>query len=128
MSRKSPAPSPPTREPLGFVSTLSLPMKPEDLGARAVRVRGGTSSRAVLPGPGEIARGDYPLYHYLYLASLPGESAQAAQFITFMYNGRGQRLVSREGFLPARQIARVVQIVPETDRLKQGYIAYEARG
>jgi ABC-type phosphate transport system substrate-binding protein len=95
---------------LGFASTLSLTSDLRTLGARAVRVRG-DSARAVLPSPGEIARGYYPLYHYLYLACLPQADPLASQFITFMYNGRGQRLVAREGYLPARQIGRVVQLV-----------------
>jgi ABC-type phosphate transport system substrate-binding protein len=96
---------------LGFAGTLSLVVDLERLGARPVRVRGETSARAVLPEPGEIARGDYPLYHYLYLACLPDPGAIASGFITIMYKGRGQRLVEREGVLPARQTARVIQLV-----------------
>jgi ABC-type phosphate transport system substrate-binding protein len=97
---------------LGFGSTLSLPLDElERSGARMVRVRGDTLPEAALPGAGEIGSGDYPLYHYLYVSFLPGVGTAGAGFVTFLYSPRGQRLVEREGFLPARQVARTVQLV-----------------
>lgn len=96
---------------IGFASTLSLAPDLEKRDVRYVEVRGSTGEFAALPGPAEISRGDYPLYHYLYLAFLPQVSAAASGLVTFLYSPRGQRLVEREGFLPARETARVVQIV-----------------
>jgi ABC-type phosphate transport system substrate-binding protein len=97
---------------IGFGSTLSLPIDALDrAGVRLVRVRGDTLPEAALPGPGEIASGDYPLYHYLYVAFLPGVDKVGAAFVTYLYSPRGQRFVEREGFLPARQVARTVQLV-----------------
>jgi ABC-type phosphate transport system substrate-binding protein len=96
---------------LGFAGTLSLGADLERSGARIVPINGGGTGGAAFPVARQIAAGEYPLYHYLYLCCRPDPGAAASAFITFMYNGRGQRLVEREGFLPARQIARVVQLV-----------------
>jgi ABC-type phosphate transport system substrate-binding protein len=96
---------------LGFASTFSLLQDLERIGAKEVRLRGETGTRAVLPRPGDIAGGGYPLYHYLYLSCRPDPDPQPRTFVDFMVNGRGQRLVEREGYLPARQVARIVQIV-----------------
>ena len=95
---------------LGFSSTMALPSGLDKLGVRLVRVRGASGGEAALPGPGEIASGDYPLYHYLYLACLPGVSPAASGFLTFLYDPLGQRLVERAGFIPARQAARIVKL------------------
>jgi len=96
---------------IGIASTLSLPADLDELGARLVPVRGDTTSRAVLPYRGQIARGDYPLFHYLYVAMRPGRASAATGFVTFVYSGRGQRLVQHQGFVPARQTARIIQLV-----------------
>lgn len=97
---------------IGLASTLALPPDLESLGAKMLPVRADTSSTAALPGPAEIAGGQYPLFHRLYLSLLPSVSPQGAAFVTFLHSPRGQRLIEREGFLPARQTARIVQIVP----------------
>lgn len=98
------------RGAIGFSSTLALPTNLEEYGARLVPVRGDTASRAALPFRGQIARGDYPLFHYLYVAMLPGAGSLASGFVTFVFSNRGQRLVRRQGFVPARQTARLIQL------------------
>ncbi len=93
---------------LGFASTLVLP---EDLSARAlrvVRIQGALAESASTPGEEEIATGDYPLYHHLYVSCRPDGGIQGSMFVTYLYSGRGQRLVKRLGFLPAREVAREV--------------------
>jgi ABC-type phosphate transport system substrate-binding protein len=98
---------------IGFSSTLSLPADLDPWGVRRVRVRGPSGTEAVLPGPGEIGSGDYPLYHYLYVAFLPEIEPTAAGFVTFLYSPLGQRRVEHAGALPARQAARIVQLAQE---------------
>jgi ABC-type phosphate transport system substrate-binding protein len=95
---------------IGFASTFSLIEDLDRLGAKEVRIRSEAGSSAVLPRPGDIAAGDYPLYHYLYLSCRPDPAAKPGAFVEFMVHGRGQRLVERAGYLPARQVARVVQL------------------
>jgi phosphate transport system substrate-binding protein len=95
---------------IGFASTLALPERPEEFGARLVSVRGDTAERAALPFRAQIARGEYPLFHYLYLAMLPQPASAASGFVTFVFSNRGQRLVRRQGFVPARQTARLIQL------------------
>ncbi len=96
---------------LGFSSTFSLPPDLDRIGARIVPVRGDTASCAAMPIAVAVANGDYPLYHYLFLSYLPSISPAASGFVTFLYSPSGQRLVEREGFLPARETARVIQLI-----------------
>ena len=65
------------------------------------------------PGEDEIATGDYPLHHYLYVSCRPDGGIQGSMFVTHLFSGRGQRTVKRLGFLPAREVAR--EIVLTTD-------------
>lgn len=96
---------------VGVASTLALPRDLDSLGATLVPVRADTSFRAALPSPANIETGRYPLFHQLYLAFLADVGPAAGGFVTFMYSPRGQRLIEREGFLPARHTARIVQLV-----------------
>jgi ABC-type phosphate transport system substrate-binding protein len=57
-----------------------------------------------------VATGEYPLFHYLYVSCRPGSGALASGFVTFLSSGRGQRLVSRAGYLPAREVPRPIQL------------------
>ncbi|MFN8547921.1 MAG: substrate-binding domain-containing protein [Candidatus Eisenbacteria bacterium] len=98
------------RDPEAFAlaSTLSLP---SDLSARSLRVvpvRGALSGAGTRPEEEEIATGDYPLFHHLYVSCRPDGGIQGSMFVTYLYSGRGQRLVRRLGFLPAREVAREV--------------------
>jgi phosphate transport system substrate-binding protein len=90
---------------LGFASTLDLPADLEARGVKALWVyqgeRGarGTDARS-------LAAGDYPLIHYFYVSCRPSSGALASGFVTYYYSGQGQRLIAREGFLPAREVGR----------------------
>ena len=94
---------------LGLASTLTSP--PADSAAwRTVRLVGKPGTTAVDPLPDEIAAGDYPLYHYLYVACLQRGGALASGFVTMMQDQHGQVFIRREGFLPAREVAREIQL------------------
>jgi phosphate transport system substrate-binding protein len=93
----------------GLASTLSSP--PADSAAwRTVRLVGKPGTAAVDPSPDEIAAGGYPLYHYLYVACLQRGGALASGFVTMMQGQHGQVFIRREGFLPAREVAREIQL------------------
>lgn len=96
------------RRAIGFASTLSLPPDLDRLGARAIPVSLDTDAPAARLTEGAVAGGEYPLYHYLYVSCRPGGGAIASGFVSFMQSGRGQRLVEREGFLPARAVPREI--------------------
>lgn len=104
------------RDPLGvgFASMLALPQDLGRLGARALRITGTLEQGAVRPESEEVATGTYPLFHYLYAACRPQGGAIASGFVSFLHSGRGQRLVAREGFLPARDVPREVQLTRKT--------------
>ena len=57
-----------------------------------------------------VARGDYPLYHYLYVACRPHESIRGTMFVTHLTSDRGQRQVERAGYLPARHPMREIAL------------------
>ena len=63
---------------LGFAGTLSLGADLERSGARIVPISGGGTGRAAFPVARQIAAGEYPLYHYLYLCCRPDPGAAAA--------------------------------------------------
>jgi len=95
---------------LGFASTLALPRDLSPSMARPVGIRKAEGQPAFTANPQEVATGDYPLFHYLYVSCRPGSSALASGFVTYLYSGRGQRLVSRSGYLPAREVPRLIQL------------------
>jgi phosphate transport system substrate-binding protein len=95
---------------LGFASTLALSRDLSPDVARPVGIRKGAGQPAFTANPQEVATGDYPLFHYLYVSCRPGSSALASGFVTYLYSGRGQRLVSRSGYLPARDVPRLIQL------------------
>ena len=64
----------------------------------------------MIPEAAEVATGGYPLYHYLYAACRPQGGVLASGFVSFLHSGQGQRLVAREGFLPARNVPREIQL------------------
>jgi phosphate transport system substrate-binding protein len=98
-------------EGIGLASTLALPEGLSGLGARPVPVRRSAAGAAFTASHDELAAGEYPLFHYVYAACGRAPGAAAAGFVTFLFSGRGQRLVSRLGYLPARDVPRLVQLV-----------------
>jgi ABC-type phosphate transport system substrate-binding protein len=99
---------------LGIGSTLSLPDSlPEFADGRAVRavpVLPDTGLVPVEPGYEQIGYGEYPLYHYLYVACLANGSIRGSMFVTHLTSDRGQRHVERAGYLPARQSIRQIYL------------------
>lgn len=99
---------------LGIASTLSLPDSlPEFAGGRSVRavpVLPDTGLVPVEPGYEQIGYGEYPLYHYLYVACLANGSIRGSMFVTHLTSDRGQRHVERAGYLPARQSIRQIYL------------------
>lgn len=93
---------------VGIVSSFTLPPDLARSSAHVLAVKGDTSGAAFTPSAEEIARGDYPLHHYLYVSCRADGGGEAAAFVTHLYSGRGQRLVSHLGFLPAREVAREI--------------------
>jgi phosphate transport system substrate-binding protein len=96
---------------IGLGSTLALPEDLPGLGVRAVPVRRSATDAAFTARHEDVAAGDYPLFHYIYVACRRAPGAAAAGFVTFLFSGRGQRLVARLGYLPARDVPRLVQLV-----------------
>jgi ABC-type phosphate transport system substrate-binding protein len=95
---------------IGFASTLALPQDLDRMGVRNLSVYRDSSGLAAMPDEGSVAAGEYPLYHYLYVSCRPDGGPAASGFVSFLYSGRGQRLVEREGFLPAREVPREIQL------------------
>ncbi len=95
---------------LGLASTLALGDSLEARGVRFVPIRGVPEGPAFTANPQSVAAGEYPLFHYLYVSCRPGSGALASGFVTYLFSGRGQRLVSRSGFLPAREVPRLIQL------------------
>ena len=94
---------------IGLASSFKVDPAREP-GCRAVRITADPGSRAADPGQAEIARGEYPLHHYLYAAYRARPGVQAAAFVTFVHGEQGQSLIRSGGFLPAREIAREIQL------------------
>jgi ABC-type phosphate transport system substrate-binding protein len=100
-------------ESVGFASLLALAEDLPRMGVRAVPVTGAPEKPATVPVDEAVAVGEYPLYHYLYVACRPQGGTLASGFVTFLHSGPGQRLVAREGFLPAREVPREIQLTSE---------------
>lgn len=94
---------------LGLVSALALGRQPMD-GCRTIRVTEEAGDAATSPTQDRIAAGQYPLYHRLYAGCRVGAGVEAAAFVSFASGAAGQMLVRREGFLPAEEIAREIQL------------------
>ena len=96
---------------IGLASTLALPQDFEGRGARFVGIRSSDGGAVFTANKHDVATGDYPLYHHLYVSCRPRCGALASGFITYLFGGRGQRLVSRSGYLPAREVPRLIRLV-----------------
>jgi phosphate transport system substrate-binding protein len=96
-------------EGIGIASTLNLPAQ----GAaayRALLVTPDGGKAAVPPDYERIGYGEYPLFHYLYVACLPNGSLRGAMFVAHLTSDRGQRQIERAGFLPARIPLREIHL------------------
>jgi ABC-type phosphate transport system substrate-binding protein len=97
---------------VGVASTLAVPDALELRGVRALTIVD-EDRRARATDVRGLASGDYALPHLLYLACRPMADPVAAGFVTYFWSGRGQRFISHEGYLPAREVAREIQLVRE---------------
>jgi len=102
---------------LGLASTLALPDSLEERGARFVGLRPHGRDGVFTANSRDIAAGDYPLFHYLYVSCHARCGALASGFVTFLFSGRGQHLVSRAGYLPAREVPIAVHVTTLTGPL-----------
>ncbi len=94
---------------IGLASSLAL--RDADMqGCRRVRITADRATAATDPTQDRIAGGEYPLYHHLYASCRERPGPDAAAFASFLYGEMGQALIRREGFLPAREIAREIQL------------------
>jgi ABC-type phosphate transport system substrate-binding protein len=93
---------------LGIASTLDLPDSLAEWGVRLAKIKKDAVSPAVDPTYENVGYGEYPLFHYLYVACLANGSVRAAMFVTQLTSDRGQRQIERAGVLPARQTARPI--------------------
>lgn len=95
---------------IGVASTLAVLESTELRGVRALAILD-EDRRARATDARGLAAGDYALPHLLYLACRPMADPVAAGFVTYFWSGRGQRFISHEGYLPAREVAREIQLV-----------------
>lgn len=93
---------------IGVVSSIFLPGDEAPAGLGLVAVRGEAARAAALPTHLQVGHGVYPLRHRFYLACRADARGEVAKFVTFASSARGQRLVERAGFLPARQVLREI--------------------
>lgn len=104
----------------GLVSSLNAPLDTEagrepggPDGVKAMRLKAGPGARPAAPTYENLATGDYPLHHFLYVACRPGGDIQGGKFVTHLASARGLRQVERAGVLPARQVLREIYLSRE---------------
>jgi ABC-type phosphate transport system substrate-binding protein len=79
-------------------------------GTRFVGVVAEAGQEAVAPGAASIATGVYPLHHFLYVACRGAGNFEGGKFVTHLASARGLRQVERAGVIPARLVARTIQL------------------
>ncbi|MBK8165047.1 MAG: substrate-binding domain-containing protein [bacterium] len=97
----------------GLVSTLDAGIDVAvgaPAGTRFVGVVAEAGQAAVAPGAASIATGVYPLHHFLYAACRGAGGFEGGKFVTHLASARGLRQVERAGVLPARLMARTIQL------------------
>lgn len=97
----------------GLVSTLDGGLDLEagpPAGTNYVGVVVSDDKVAVSPTAANIASGDYPLYHLLYAACRGAGSLEGGKFVTHLAGARGLRQVERAGVIPAKMVARTIQL------------------
>lgn len=97
----------------GLVSTLDAGIDVSagaPAGTSFVGVVAETGQEAVAPGAASIATGVYPLHHFLYVACRGAGNFEGGKFVTHLASARGLRQVERAGVIPARLVARTIQL------------------
>jgi len=97
----------------GVVSTLNAALEPEagpPAGLAFVGVVETTDKAAVAPTRANVGTGDYPLHHFLYAACRGSGSQEGVKFLTHLGSARGLRQVEATGAIPARLVARTIQL------------------
>ncbi len=97
----------------GVVSTLSAGLEPEagpPAGTRFVGVVATRGVAAVSPAAANVATGDYPLHHSLYVACRGAGGLEGVKFVNHLGTARGLRQVENAGVVPARLVAREIQL------------------
>jgi ABC-type phosphate transport system substrate-binding protein len=79
-------------------------------GTRFVGVVAAEGKLPMSPNATNIASGDYPLHHFLYVACRGAGSLEGGKFLTHLATARGLRQVERGGVIPARMMARTIQL------------------
>jgi hypothetical protein len=79
-------------------------------GTRYVGVVAAEGKLPMSPNATNIAAGDYPLHHFLYVACRGAGSLEGGKFLTHLATARGLRQVERGGVIPARMMARTIQL------------------
>lgn len=100
----------------GLVSTLDAGLDPAvgaPSGTRFVGVVASSDQTAVPPTGARIATGGYPLHHFLYAACRGSGSLEGGKFVTHLASARGLRQVERAGVIPAKLVARTIQLSRE---------------
>lgn len=92
---------------IGLMSSVFLPFDRAPDGLKLVHVRS-ENHAAVLPTHANVGHGRYPLRHSLFVACRARARGDASKFVTFASGARGQRLLDRAGFLPARHFLREI--------------------
>jgi len=96
----------------GLVSTLDAGVDAAS-GARFVGVVAEAGQSAVAPGAASLATGVYPLHHFLHVACRGAGGFEGGKFVTHLTSARGLRQVERAGVVPARLVARTIQLSRE---------------
>lgn len=79
-------------------------------GTTFVGVVAAAGEAPVSPVAANVATGGYPLHHFLYVACRAAGSLEGGKFLTHLSGARGLRQVERAGVIPARLVAREIQL------------------
>jgi hypothetical protein len=97
----------------GVVSTLNAGLEPElgpPAGTRFVEVTAASGVKATSPTAAGIGTGAYPLNHSLFVACRGAGGLEGVKFVNHLGSARGLRQVENAGVLPARLVAREIQL------------------
>jgi len=97
----------------GMVSSLNSNLDPAAAApadVRFVAVKAGPDSLPALPTYENVARGVYPLHHWLYVVCRENGSREGGRFLTHLASARGLRQVERAGVIPASAVLREIHL------------------